>query len=79
LAFGFALLDDSTARRVLRDVEVQDPPAVMADYEKAIEYAEADRRGREEIHRCDGLPVLSKKDEATLGWLGTPRTSFHPA
>ena len=32
------LLDDPTARRVLRNVEVQDPPAIMADHEKAIEY-----------------------------------------
>ena len=52
-------LDDPTARRVLRDVEVQDPPAIMADHEKAIEYAEGDRRGREEIHRSDGFPVIS--------------------
>ena len=68
-----------TARRVLRDVEVQDPPAIMADHEKAIEHAEGDRRDREEIHRRNGFPVISKKGEPTLGRFGIPRSSFHPA
>jgi hypothetical protein len=30
---------------VFRDVEVQDPPAIVADHEKAIEYAEYALRG----------------------------------
>ena len=64
---------------MLRDVEVQDPPAVMADYEKAIKYAEGDRRGREEIHRRNGFAVIAKKGEPMLGRLGIPRSSFHPA
>ena len=38
------LLDDPTGRRMLRDVEVQDPPATMADHKKTIDYAEGDRR-----------------------------------
>jgi len=43
------------------DVEVQDPPTAMADYEEAMEYTEGDRRGREEIHRSDGFAVIAKK------------------
>ena len=54
------LLDDPTARRVLREVEVQDPPAIMADHEEAMEDAEGDRRDREEIHRRDGFPMTWK-------------------
>jgi hypothetical protein len=38
----------------------------MADYQKAIEYAEGDRRGREEIHRRGGFPVIAKKGEPTF-------------
>jgi hypothetical protein len=30
------LLDDPTARRMLRDVEVQDTPAIVADEQEAI-------------------------------------------
>src|ERR1700681_2797928 len=40
-------------RRALCDVEVQDPPATMADHEKTIDYAEGDGREGEEIHRSD--------------------------
>ena len=46
---------------------------------KAIEYTEGDRGGREEIHRSDGFPVISKKGEPTFGRFGIPRSSFHPA
>jgi hypothetical protein len=31
------LLDDPTARRMLRDVEVQDTPAIMADDKETVE------------------------------------------
>ena len=37
------------------------------------------RRGREEIHRRDGFPVIAKKGELTLGRSAIPRSSFHPA
>jgi len=64
---------------MLCDIEVQDPPAIMADYEETIEYTEGDRGGREEIHRRNGFPVIAKKGEPTLGRLGIPRSSLHPA
>jgi hypothetical protein len=55
------LLDNPTARGVLGDVEVEDPPTVMADHEEAIKYTEGDRRRREEIHRRNRFPVISQK------------------
>jgi hypothetical protein len=73
------LLDDPTARGVLGDDEVQDPPAVMADHEKPIKFTEGIRRRREEIDRRDGFPVVSKKGELTFGRFRVPVSSFHPA
>jgi hypothetical protein len=73
------LLDNPLVRRVLRDVEVQDPPATMADHNKAIEDAESNRRDREEIQCRNGFPVIAKKGASTFGQFGVPRSSFHPA
>jgi len=73
------LLDDPTARRVLRDIEVQNSPAAMADHKKAVEYTKGDRWGREEIHRRNGFPVIAKEGEPTFGRLGIPWRSLHPA
>ena len=73
------LLGDPLACRVLRDVEVEDPPAIMADHEKTIEHAEVNRGDCEESHRCDGFPVISKKGKPTFGRFGIPWSSFHPA
>src|SRR5215831_19565175 len=44
------LLDDPTACRMLRDVEMQDTPAIVADDKEAVEDAEADRGHGEEVH-----------------------------
>jgi hypothetical protein len=72
------LLDDPQARRMPGDVEVQDPPPIMADDEEAVEHPESDRWDREEVHRGDGFPVVPQKREPALGWLRVPRRSFHP-
>jgi hypothetical protein len=64
---------------VPRDVEVQDPPAIVADDKKTIEYAEGDVRDGEEIHRGDGFPRVAQKCEPALDWLSVPRRSFHAA
>jgi hypothetical protein len=61
------------------DVEVPNASAIMADYKKAIEQAEGDRRNRKEIHRRDGFPVIVKKGQTPLRWLGGPRGSLPPA
>lgn len=44
---------------MIRDVEVQNFPSVMADDEEAVEHAERDTRHRKEIHRGDGLAMIS--------------------
>jgi hypothetical protein len=72
------LLNDPQARRVLRDVEVQDPPTVVTDHEEAVEDAKRDRWNSEETHRRNGFPVIAKKREPAFGWPGIPRGSFHP-
>ena len=67
------------AGRMLGDVEVQDASTVMADDEEAIKHTESDGWNGEEIHRCDGFPVVSKKGEPTFGRLGISRRPSHPA
>lgn len=73
------LLDDPTARRVLRDVDVQDAAMIMTDDEEAVEHAERDRRDREEIHCSDDFPVVAQKGKPAPGRLGISRRSAHPA
>ena len=63
---------------MLRDVEVQDAPAIMTDDEKAVEHAERDRWDREEIHCGDSFPMVVQKGKPTLSWLGISWRSFHP-
>jgi hypothetical protein len=72
------LLDDPTASWMLRDVNVQDAPPIMADDEEAVEYAEAYRWHSKEIHGCNGFPMVSKKGQPALGPIGIARRSFHP-
>src|SRR5258705_1143572 len=72
------LLDDPIARRILRNVNVQDASPVMTDDEEAVEHAERDRWHREEIHSRNRFPVVSKEGEPTFGGLGISRRPFHP-
>ena len=72
------LLDDPTASRMLRDVDVQDASTIVADDEEAVEHAERDRWHSKEIHRCNGFPMVSKKGQPALGPVGISRRSFHP-
>ena len=57
------LLDNPEARRMSCDVEVQDLSTIMTDHEEAIQQAECDGWDREEVHRRDGFPVITKKSE----------------
>jgi hypothetical protein len=50
------LLDDPSARRMLRDVNVQDVPPVMTDDEEAVEHAKGDGYGARFLG-CDKRPV----------------------
>ena len=72
------LLDDPTARRMLRDVDVQDAPSIVADDEEAVEHAERDRWHSEEIHGRNRFPMVSKEGQPALGSVRISRRSFHP-
>jgi hypothetical protein len=49
------------------DVEVQNASPTMGEDKEAVEHAKSDRRNREEIHRGDSFPVISKKGQPALG------------
>ena len=72
------LLDDPTARRMLRDVNVQDAPTIMTDDEEAVEHAERNRWGSEEIHGRDRFPMISKERQRAPGRARISRRSLHP-
>ena len=72
------LLNDPQAGRVPGDVDVQDSSTVVTYDEEAVKHTEAHGWNREEIHRGDGFPMISKEDQPTFDWLGIPRSSFHP-
>jgi len=64
---------------MLRDVEMQDTPAIVADDKEAVEGAERDRWHGEEVHRRNRFPVILKKRAPTFGWPGIPGRPLHPA
>ena len=43
---------------MLRDVEMQDTPAIVADDKETVEDAERDRGHGEEVHRRNRFPVI---------------------
>jgi len=71
------LLDDPTAGRMLRDVNVQDAPTIMTDDEEAVEHAERNRWRDEEIHGRNRFPMVSKERQPALGPVGISRCSLH--
>ena len=52
------LLNDPGACWMFRDVEVQNPPTVVADDEETVEQVESNRWNCEEVHRRDGFPMI---------------------
>jgi hypothetical protein len=52
---------------MLRDVNVQDAPPIMADDEEAVENAKGNRWHSKEIHGCNGFSMVSKKGQPALG------------
>jgi len=72
------LLDDPTARRMLRDANVQDAPTIMTDDEEAVEHAERNRWRGEEIHGRNRFPMVSKERQPALGPVRISRCSLHP-
>src|SRR4029077_14342697 len=73
------LLNDPCARRMLRNIEVQNMPPVMANDEKAIERAERKGRYREEVHRGNRFPMIAEKREPAFSRFRISRRSPHPA
>jgi len=63
---------------MLRDVDMQDAPAIVADDKEAVEDAEADRGHGEEVQGRNRFPVIRKKYAPALGW-GISRNPIHPA
>jgi hypothetical protein len=56
---------------MLGDVEVQNASTIMSDDKETIEYTERNRRHREEVHRGDSFPVISKKGSDTVEVCGS--------
>jgi hypothetical protein len=63
---------------MLRDVNVQDAPPIMTDDEEPVEHAKCDRWHSEEIHGCNGFPMVSEEGQPALGPVRISRRSFHP-
>ncbi len=72
------LLDDPTAGRMPRDVEVQDAFPVVAGDEEAVEHVEGKRRDGEEVHRRDDFTVIAEKGAPALRGFWIPGCSSHP-
>jgi hypothetical protein len=70
------LLDDPTAGRMPRDVEVQDAFPVVADDEEAVEHVVGKRRDGEEVHRRDDFTVIAQKGLPALRGFWLPGRSF---
>ncbi len=64
------------ARRVFRDVAVQDAPSIMSDHEEAVQHTEPDSGNREEIHRCNRFPMIPEKGQPMLDGSGSLRARF---
>ena len=72
------LLNNPPAGGMFRDIEMQDTPSVVADNEEAVEYAEGDRRDREEVHRSNRFTMVAQEREPSLGGFRISRCSAHP-
>lgn len=72
------LLNDPRARRMPGHVAVKDAPPVMRNNEETVEDAEGERWHDEEIHRCDGFPVIAQESRPSFRRLGTSRRFPHP-
>jgi hypothetical protein len=72
------LLDNPQARRVFRDIEMQNAPPIVADHEQAVQRAERDGWNREEVHRSNSFSVIAKKSQPAFGALWISRCSLHP-
>jgi len=61
-----------------RDIEMQDPTAIMADNEETIEQAESHRWNREEVHCCNNFAMVLQKREPSFRGFGISWSASHP-
>jgi hypothetical protein len=73
------LLHNPGAGRMLCGTSMRNSPPIMRDHEEAVEHPEGQCRHSEEVHRGNGLTMITKKSSPPLGWLETPRCLPHPA
>src|ERR1019366_547933 len=64
---------------IASQVMVKDPTPGVADDEEAVQNAEGQCRHREEVHRCDGLAMITKKNQPAPGGIGRSWGSPSPA
>src|SRR5215475_8631004 len=62
------LLHDPIGRWMARNVEVQDPAALVLDDEETVQHSEGRGRHGEQVEGDDGLAVVAKKTPA-ISWL----------
>jgi hypothetical protein len=73
------LLNNPITGRMLRYVEVQNPPPVVRDNEEAVQHPEGQRRHGEEVHRGDGLAMIVEKGFPRLRLSRVARSPAHPS
>ena len=61
------LLHDPIARRLRRDIEVQDLPSIVRDDKKAVEGAKRQARNGEQVKRGDDLTVVVEEGQPLHG------------
>jgi len=71
------LLDHPRGRWIGCDVEVHDASASVLDNEKYVEHPQGGRRYGEEVHRCDGVPVILQECNPAFNLVGVDRPGWH--
>src|SRR5215469_434173 len=64
---------------ISRHVEMQDLPPVVADDEKAVQNTERERWDGEEVHRRNGLAMVSEERQPSLHRIWISRSSPDPS
>ena len=64
------LVHHSSRRRVDRGVEVQDAPTAVVDDEECLEESDRCCGPREEVHRGDGVLVVTQRGDPALHLVG---------
>jgi hypothetical protein len=73
------LLYDPKSIGISRHIEVQDLTPVMADDEKAVQNTKRESGDGEEVHRSNGLAMVSEERQPSLHGIWISRSSPHPS